>query len=111
MQYRWGVRQISLDAAFDPALFRALGEPTRIQLLASLMRLGGEANVTMMADTMPIDLSVVSRHLRELVQAGVLTVERRGRERWYALRYESLIGHFRELVRQLEALRDGRACC
>lgn len=111
MQYKGRVRQISLDAAFDPALFRALGEPSRIQLLAALMRLGGEANVSTIAELMPIDLSVVSRHLRELVQAGVLTVERRGRERWYALRYDALITHFRELVRQLEALRDGRACC
>lgn len=105
------MRRVSLDTAFDPALFRALAEPTRIHLLAVLMRAGGEANVSQIAEHLPVDTSVVSRHLRDLVQAGVVEVERRGRERWYRLRYDSLIDHFRELVRQLEALRDGKACC
>lgn len=105
------MRRIELDAAFDPSLFRALAEPTRIELLGVLMRAGGEANVSALAEQMPVDVSVVSRHLRELVQAGILEVERRGRERWYSLRYDHLIQHFGELVRQLRALRDGRACC
>jgi DNA-binding transcriptional ArsR family regulator len=105
------MRRVALDSAFDPALFRALAEPTRIELLAVLMRAGGEANVSEIARSLPIDTSVVSRHLRELVRAGVLDAERRGRERWYRLRYDPLIDHFRELVRQLEAIRDGRACC
>lgn len=105
------MRRISLDAAFDPDLFRALAERTRIELLAVLMRAGGEANVSTLAEDMPVDVSVVSRHLRELVQAGVLEVERRGRERWYRLRYDDLIAHFAELVAQLRALRSGKACC
>jgi DNA-binding transcriptional ArsR family regulator len=105
------VKHVALDAAFNPELFRALAEPTRIQLLAVLMRANGEANVSALAEQLPVDTSVVSRHLRELVHAGVLEVERRGRERWYSLRYDSLIGHFAELVRQLTALRDGKACC
>lgn len=105
------ILRVALDSAFRPELFRALAEPTRIQLLAVLMRAGGEANVSAIAQGLPIDTSVVSRHLRELVRAGVVEVEPRGRERWYRLRYDPLIDHFRELVRQLEALRDGRACC
>ncbi|MBL4634842.1 MAG: winged helix-turn-helix transcriptional regulator [Kofleriaceae bacterium] len=106
-----GVKRVSLDEAFNPELFRALAEPTRIQILAVLMRAGGEAKVSDIASHLPVDTSVVSRHLRELVQAGVLEVERRGRERWYRLRYDSMIHHFSELVRQLKALRDGKACC
>ncbi len=105
------MKRVALEATFNPELFRALGEPTRIQLLAVLMRLGGEANVSSMAEHLPVDTSVVSRHLKDLVQAGVLEVERRGRERWYRLRYDALIVHFGELVRQLTALRDGKACC
>lgn len=105
------MRRVSLDSTFDPELFRALAEPTRIQILATLMRAGGEANVSSIAAGVPVDTSVVSRHLRELVQARIVDVERRGRERWYRLRYNPLIEHFREIVRQLEALRDGKACC
>tara|TARA_R110002073_G_scaffold208011_5_gene368439 strand:- start:23176 stop:23511 length:336 start_codon:yes stop_codon:yes gene_type:complete len=105
------MKRVALDDAFNPELFRALAEPTRIQVLAVLMRAGGEANVSAIAEGLPVDTSVVSRHLRELVNAGILDVEKRGRERWYSLRYNSLIGHFAELVRQLTALRDGKACC
>ncbi|MBV1860929.1 MAG: metalloregulator ArsR/SmtB family transcription factor [Nannocystaceae bacterium] len=105
------MKRVSLDEAFKPELFRALAEPTRVHLLEVLMRAGGEANVSSIAENLPVDTSVVSRHLRELVQAGVLEVERRGRERWYRLRLDALIQHFGELVRQLSALRDGKACC
>lgn len=102
---------MTLDAAFKPELFRALAEPTRVSLLAVMMRAGGEANVSSIAEHLPVDTSVVSRHLRELVQAGVLDVERRGRERWYRLRLDALIEHFSALVGELQALRDGKACC
>jgi len=105
------MRRLTLDTLFDPGLFRALAEPTRIRLLEILMRAGGEANVSAIAGQIDVDLSVVSRHLRELVRVGILEVERVGRERWYRLRHDVLIAHFRELTRQLEALRDGRACC
>lgn len=111
MQYTGLMKRVSLGEVFDPALFRAFGDPTRIGLVATLMRSGGEANVSTIAEGAPVDLSVVSRHLKELVSVGVLEVERRGRERWYRLRYEVLITHFSELVRQLNALRDGDACC
>ncbi len=105
------MKRVALQAAFRPELFRALAEPTRIELLAVLMRLGGEANVSSIAEHLTVDTSVVSRHLKELVLAEVLEVEKHGRERWYSLRYDGLIAHFSELVRQLSALRDGKACC
>lgn len=98
-------------AAIDPAMFRALAEPTRIHILSVLMRAGGEANVSAIAQEIPVDLSVVSRHLRELVQGGVLEAERHGRERWYRLRYEPMIQQFETLLEQLKSLRDGKGCC
>lgn len=98
-------------AAIDPAMFRALAEPTRIHILSALMGAGGEANVSTIAREIPVDISVVSRHLRELVQGGVLEVERHGRERWYRLRYEPMIRQFEAFVEQLKSLRDGQGCC
>ena len=105
------MKRVLLTDIIDPAFFRAFGDPTRVSVVAELMRMGGEANVSSIADGMSVDLSVVSRHLKELVQVGALEVERRGRERWYRLRYDVLISHFAEITRQLRALRDGKACC
>ena len=105
------MRRPRRGAAIDPKMFRALAEPTRIQILSVLMRAGGEANVSAIAQEIPVDLSVVSRHLRELVGGGVLEAERQGRERWYRLRYEPMIRQFESLVEQLKSLRDGQGCC
>ncbi|TXD37332.1 helix-turn-helix transcriptional regulator [Lujinxingia vulgaris] len=102
---------IDLSAAMPLQTFRALAEPTRIELLAMLMRAGGQANVGTLTDAMSVDGSVVSRHLRELHRAGLLDVERRGRERWYSINYDAFISQFSDLVRQFEALRDGKPCC
>ncbi len=96
---------------FDPDLFRALAEPTRIEILGVLIAAGGSANVGAVAAQVDVDPSVVSRHLRELVRAGALSVERRGRERWYALQLDHLIDHFTTLTGQLLALKQGLPCC
>ena len=95
----------------DPDLFRALAEPTRIQILGELIRAGGSANVSGIAAQVDVDTSVVSRHLRELVRAGALDVERRGRERWYTLQLDHLIEHFSALTHQLQQLKAGLPCC
>lgn len=65
----------------DP--FTALAHPMRRALVDELRAgprragdLGGDAGMSREA---------VSKHLRLLVDGGVLAVERRGRERWYAL--------------------------
>jgi ArsR family transcriptional regulator len=105
------VQRVDLSQLFHAETFRALADPTRVQLLALLMGRGGQANVSALAELVHVDTSVVSRHLRELARAGLLEVERRGRERWYRLRYDVLIEQFGELVHQLKALRDGKACC
>jgi DNA-binding transcriptional ArsR family regulator len=65
------------------ALFAALGEPTRMELVLSVYdqrRTAGELTAALEQPA-----GTVSHHLRVLMRAGVLTVERRGRERWYGL--------------------------
>jgi DNA-binding transcriptional ArsR family regulator len=89
----------------QPRLFRALGDPTRIGVLLRLTELGGPATVSEIAGCCPVDLSVVSRHLATLRQAGVVAAEKRGRAVRYRVLYASLARTLRELAAAIEA------CC
>jgi DNA-binding transcriptional ArsR family regulator len=52
-----------------------------------------------------VDLSVVSRHLRTLREAGVVDARKQGKEVFYRVRFDALIGILRNLADALEA------CC
>ena len=63
--------------------FAALADPVRRELLRALAV--GPARVAELAAAHPISRPAVSKHLRLLTEAGLATVEDRGRERHYAL--------------------------
>ena len=87
-------------------LFRAIGEPGRMRILASLASCcGGSKTVSEIAAEVPKDLSVVSRHLATLREAGALRSERRGKEVHYFCCYEELVGALRSLADAIES------CC
>ena len=65
----------------DP--FGALGDPNRRTIVAILAR--GPRSVREIADQMPISRPAVSRHLRLLREAGLVTVESQGTRRLYQL--------------------------
>lgn len=62
---------------------RALGEPTRLRLVRSLI--GGPKPVTELCETLNVTPYNVSKHLRVLKEAGLLEVEKQGQQRIYAL--------------------------
>ncbi|WP_028649825.1 helix-turn-helix transcriptional regulator [Nocardiopsis sp. CNT312] len=65
--------------------FAALADPTRRALLARLAR--GEATVNELAEPFPISLQAVSRHLKVLEAAGLIS---RGRDaQWRPCRLEA----------------------
>jgi DNA-binding transcriptional ArsR family regulator len=64
-------------------VFTALADPVRRSLLAELA--GGAQRVVDLAEGRPISRPAVSKHLRLLLDAGVVSVTDRGRERYYAL--------------------------
>ena len=66
------------------ATFAALADPTRRAILARLVR--GEASVMELAEPFEMSLPAVSKHLRVLERAGLIT---RGREaQWRPCRLE-----------------------
>jgi DNA-binding transcriptional ArsR family regulator len=64
-------------------IFAALADPVRRSLLAELA--AEPSRVVDLAASRPITRPAVSKHLRLLLDAGAVTVEDRGRERYYAL--------------------------
>jgi ArsR family transcriptional regulator len=65
-------------------VFKALGDPTRVRLLSLIAATeGGEACVCDL--TAPVNLSqpTVSHHMKQLVDAGLVAREQRGRWAYY----------------------------
>lgn len=67
-------------------LLKAVSAPTRLQLLSSIKGSPeGEACVCDLTAPLGLRQPTVSHHLRVLVEAGLVTRERRGTWMWYAL--------------------------
>jgi DNA-binding transcriptional ArsR family regulator len=73
----------------DP-IFNALADPTRRAILARLAQ--GEATVGVLSEPFPISAPAISRHLKVLERASLITNERYGKERLCRLRPETLAG-------------------
>jgi DNA-binding transcriptional ArsR family regulator len=69
-------------------VFAALADPVRRSLLRSMT--SGPARVVDLASGHPISRPAVSKHLRLLTEAGLVTATERGRERHYGLTPEAL---------------------
>lgn len=91
-------RKIAVPDALAARLFRALCDPNRLALLGKLARCRRPCTVSEMAACCPVDLSVVSRHLATLREAGVLEAHKRGREVRYSVRARWLSDALRSLA-------------
>jgi ArsR family transcriptional regulator len=85
----------ALDAAEAERLariFKALGDPTRVRLL-SLIAAQPEREACICDLTEPVGLSqpTVSHHMKQLVDAGLVTREQRGRWAFYRVVDATLI--------------------
>jgi DNA-binding transcriptional ArsR family regulator len=74
------------DLSGDP--FDALGDPNR-RAIVELLR-AGDRSVGQLADALPISRPAVSRHLRLLKDAGLVTDRAEGTRRLYRLHDEGI---------------------
>lgn len=86
------------DGALDTAeaerlarIFKALGDPTRVRLV-SLIAAHDDGEACVCDLTAPVGLSqpTVSHHLKQLVNAGLITRDQRGRWSYYRVLDETL---------------------
>lgn len=94
----------ALLAAVEHAGLGVLSDPTRREVLSALLR-RGPCDLGTLAEGLPVDRSVVSRHVAALVDAGLVGVARQGRHRVVSVRAAEWI------VRLEDLLAAARACC
>lgn len=70
-------------------LFAALGDPTRLELIARLGN-GVPQSIARIGETLPMSRQAVTKHLDVLHQAGLIERRRSGREVHVALRRQAI---------------------
>ena len=83
-------------------LLKALGEFNRLSLVYELCQCQVPRNAMCLCNCCSVDASVASRHLKVLNQAGIIAVQKNGRERTYSLNREYVASRLRSLADQIE---------
>ncbi len=94
-----------LGDLLSPRLFKALADPKRLSLLVRIAEGGGSSTVSRVAKGSGVDMSVVSRHLAILREAGIISCEKQGKEVLCTVRTDVLARVLREIANALES------CC
>jgi ArsR family transcriptional regulator len=83
---------LDVDAAERLAhVFKALGDPTRVRLLSLIAATdGGEACICDLTEPVALSQPTVSHHMKQLVDAGLVTREQRGKWAYYRVVDEAL---------------------
>jgi ArsR family transcriptional regulator, arsenate/arsenite/antimonite-responsive transcriptional repressor len=72
-------------------VFKALADPTRLRLLSIIAaQPDGEACVCNLTEPVELSQPTVSHHLKQLVEAGLLTREQRGKWAYYRVEQPAL---------------------
>ena len=92
----------------DSVFFKTLSEPVRVQILKFLV-LNGRSDIGTIAEQMPQDRSVISRHLNLMQTVGILTCEKETRHIYYEI-------NARAFLEKVEGIADKirecmLACC
>ncbi len=97
-------------------VFAALGDPTRLSLVARLCD-DGPLSIARLSDGADVTRQAVTKHLHTLADAGLVRSRRTGRERIWELRpqrlaavrrdLERISAHWDEAIERLRALVEG----
>jgi ArsR family transcriptional regulator len=79
------------------AVFKALGEPTRLRIVDFLRRRGGEATGTEVAEEAGISLALLCHHTEALIESGVVAKRKKGQTSYLRINREA----FAAIVRHL----------
>jgi ArsR family transcriptional regulator len=79
------VELVDADLIEEATLFKALADPARVRILATLARAENEVCVCDFTSGLDLNQSTVSHHLKLLKDAGLVTSVRRGTWGYYSL--------------------------
>lgn len=104
-------RSRAIDAAIDSldgAFFKALCEPSRVAVLKRVMQLG-RADIGEIAEGLPQERSVVSRHLQVLLEAGIVRATKVSRQMFYEVDGPAVVTRLEAILQQMKGLAP--FCC
>lgn len=84
---KYDVLQINPEEAYDFFL-GTLSNKNRIKILNELLM--GEKNVSELTESIGVDQSTISNHLGRLKYCGFVTVQAKGKERYYSLNEDTI---------------------
>lgn len=82
-------------------LFNALGDKYRQDIMMLLAK-DERLNVNQIAERMPLSRPAISHHLKVLMHANLITLERVSRENFYSLSLDVALADLRRFVEQAE---------
>lgn len=96
------------SSAYDARFFKTLAEPVRIQILSYLMK-NGRSDIASITENMPQDRSVVSRHLNQMQEVGMLCCEKETRHMYYSINAQTSVEKLEKFLTQIK--KSISACC
>lgn len=94
-----------VEEAVNFEFYKTLFEPVRVVII-KFLAVNGKSNITEIAENLPQDRSVISRHLDLMHRYDLVTKERLGRNVFYQVNEQVILKEFKETVIQLENLFD-----
>ena len=92
-----------MDLKSAPKFFKALGDPNRLAIFSRLLSCGKATSVNEVSSCCDVDLSVISRHLKQLKEAEILDSEKNGKEVFYSVNCDEIVASLRELADLIES--------
>ncbi|AKF04422.1 ArsR/SmtB family transcription factor [Sandaracinus amylolyticus] len=92
-----------LVKVLDSRLLSALAEPARVEIVKFLL-LNGPSEAGVIAAPLPLERSVVSRHLKVLLDAGLVSARKEGRRRIYDVDGPGFLARLEAITAEARAL-------
>ncbi|AQP54653.1 transcriptional regulator [Vagococcus penaei] len=92
-----------LTEAIDFDFYKTLFDPVRIEIIQYLA-VHGKSNITEIAEHLPQDRSVISRHLDLMHRYHLVAREKQGRQVLYDVNSQAIFNQFTETTNQLGSL-------
>ena len=83
---RRSVKAHRLTRARQTAIFKALADPHRFELLQQIAKAGCPLSCTQALSALPISAATLSHHVKELETAGLIDIRREGKFAYLTLR-------------------------
>jgi DNA-binding transcriptional ArsR family regulator len=100
---------LEVGKTLDTAFFKVLSEPARIDLIKHLLKLQ-KADVGKIASMMSQDRSVVSRHLKAMLQAGLVSCEKEGKYCSYSLNGDAFVEKLEGILSIVKKATSSNCC-